>query len=312
MTHLDLRGMKSCPPQLESPAPSVPLGPVVDDSLTTFVSVLSLFGCGAALGALAGEMDHAFAAIALILPIVGLAAYLYRQRVSSVIAMGGMASWALSRQLTTAEPAWSILFTFLMSLLILFGTGWLVESLLAACDRAKHFAQTESLTGLLNRNAFLARLQLEIDRSRRRGHPLAVAFLDCDHFKMWNDAQGHLAGDDVLRVIAATLKTGTRSYDAIARMGGDEFAVLFPELSPTEADVAVRRLHDEVRTELGRREWPVTMSVGLVAFHRAPVEAREVIATADALMYAAKDLGRDRLATLLDPPADSLPRTTTV
>lgn len=271
------------------------------DSLAAFVAVLSLFAAGLALGGLAGQLDHAFSAVALVLPVVALAAYLYRQKVSTIVAIGSMAAWGLTREMLTAEPAWSILFTFTMSLLILFGTGWLIESLWQARDLAAYFAQTEPLTGLLNRNAFLSRLQLEIDRSQRREHPLAVAFLDCDHFKEWNDNHGHLAGDEVLKLIGKTLETSTRSYDALARMGGDEFAVLFPELDPELAARASRRLHEDLRRELERRDWPVTMSMGLVAYRLPPGSARDVISTADALMYEAKRLGKNRVEILIDP-----------
>jgi diguanylate cyclase (GGDEF)-like protein len=274
--------------------------PGADDAIPGFVLAVSLFAAGVGLGGLAGCWTHPFAAIALVLPIVAFAGFLYRRQVAGVVALGAMASWALSRGFPSPEPAWSVLFTFGMSLFVLVGTGWLVESLQRARQQARHYAQTEPLTGLLNRNAFLSRLQTEIDRCRRREHPLAVAFLDCDQFKTWNDEQGHLAGDEVLRLIARTLQNATRAYDAVARMGGDEFAVLFPEVTDCDAEIAGRRVHSEVGAALRELQIPVTVSSGLVGYDRPPADAREVLATADALMYSAKELGKDRITTLFN------------
>ena len=99
-----------------------------------------------------------------------------------------------------------------------------------ALERADH----DPLTGLLNHRAFHKRFQEEADRALRQNAPLAIAVLDLDNFKFFNDAYGHLVGDDVLRQVAGLLKGCCRSYDILARFGGDEFALLMPGTSSSE------------------------------------------------------------------------------
>ena len=96
-------------------------------------------------------------------------------------------------------------------------------------EQLKDLAAVDSLTGLANRRHFLERLDSEIARSRRRGHTLSIALLDLDGFKGINDAYGHIVGDDVLRQVAQALGCGVRESDVVARFGGDEFVLLFPE-----------------------------------------------------------------------------------
>lgn len=148
-------------------------------------------------------------------------------------------------------------------------------------------ARTDPLTGLPNRRAWMELLEHEVARSRRFGQPLCVAMVDLDHFKRFNDAHGHLAGDELLKEIAAAWSRVLRPTDTMARYGGEEFAVLLPECGLGDAIVVVERLR--CATPRGQR-----CSAGLACWdeRETPID---LIARADARLYEAKEQGRDRV-----------------
>jgi diguanylate cyclase (GGDEF)-like protein/PAS domain S-box-containing protein len=162
-------------------------------------------------------------------------------------------------------------------------------------------ANFDTLTGLANRNLLRDRLQQAIARARREGHNLAVIFLDVDHFKMVNDTLGHTVGDELLRAVAGRLASSVRESDTVARLGGDEFVVLLVtragDGSP-EADVTalveklLGRLSEPVA--LADREVRPTASIGVSVYPQDGVDADTLLRNADAAMYRAKELGRDR------------------
>ena len=169
------------------------------------------------------------------------------------------------------------------------------ERLLAeALERADH----DPLTGLLNHRAFHKRYQEETARAARDGKPLAVAVMDLDNFKFFNDAYGHAVGDDVLRRVAETLRDGCRSYDTLARFGGDEFALLMPNTSQSEAELLAARLRKSLAS-VGYRPAdaecaiPLTLSAGLAVFPEDGQERQEVLETADARLMRTKTGGSD-------------------
>ncbi|REJ79771.1 MAG: GGDEF domain-containing protein [Planctomycetota bacterium] len=164
-------------------------------------------------------------------------------------------------------------------------------------------AEVDPLTGLLNRRGIVARLEMESNRCRRGGRSLAVAFVDCDHFKAFNDSRGHAAGDRLLCVAAERLSSGIRNYDAAGRLGGDEFVVVFPECSEADARAAGARLLDSLRTAMHERGWPVTFSIGVAVFG-TPGDAQEMLSCADAAMYEAKHSGKDRLCVQVGVPGE--------
>jgi diguanylate cyclase (GGDEF)-like protein len=159
-------------------------------------------------------------------------------------------------------------------------------------ERMRALAHTDALTGLANRRQADLWLRREVERSQRYGHPFAVLMLDLDHFKRINDRFGHAAGDRVLADLGRALATMVRATDAVARWGGEEFLVLLPE---TDRDAGVE-LAEQVRTSIatatlgeGHR---LSVSVGVAAY-RPPDRAEDVVARADAALYAAKAAGRD-------------------
>ena len=159
-------------------------------------------------------------------------------------------------------------------------------------------AARDPLTGVLNRRALFARLELEIERAHRYGHPLSLLMLDSTDFKRINDDHGHPTGDAALVLAARTAGSRLRATDAIGRFGGEEFVILMPE-TPLHMAVGVA---DRMRMELASAELVtemgrlfVTVSVG-AAEYDGRATADELIACADAALYEAKAEGRDRVS----------------
>ena len=172
---------------------------------------------------------------------------------------------------------------------------------LAAQDRAdaageRFSAARDDLTGLLRRGVGMLELQREIDRSRRSGEPLVVAFLDVDGLKRINDERGHAAGDEALRAVAESLRTRTRSYDVVMRYGGDEFLCAQPGLAMAVATERVLM----VRAELSTAATPVFVSFG-VAELQDDDSLETLVARADAALYEKR---RRTRSAAWQPPSD--------
>lgn len=162
----------------------------------------------------------------------------------------------------------------------------------------QHHASHDDLTGLLNRREFLQRLQALVDASRQKaGGPHALFYVDLDQFKVVNDTCGHLAGDELLRQLGTRLKQLAGPQDVIARLGGDEFGLLLHDRTIEAAMAVAESLCATVagyRFAWNDRSFEVTASVGVCAIHDGTSSAEEVMSSADAACYVAKDLGRNR------------------
>jgi diguanylate cyclase (GGDEF)-like protein len=163
-------------------------------------------------------------------------------------------------------------------------------------EELHNLASTDALTGLPNRRQLLASLDVEMRRAERSGRPLALALLDVDRFKSVNDTHGHAAGDEVLRAVAEELRKVTCAGDVLGRYGGEEFAILMPETSTSQARRACERLREAIA---GRNiHYPdgsvgrVTVSTG-VALLSAGEPSEQLISRADSALYAAKEDGRN-------------------
>ena len=177
-------------------------------------------------------------------------------------------------------------------------------------DRLMEMALHDELTGLPNRTLFLDRLRQALEAERRTGSVAAVLFCDVDNFKVINDSLGHSVGDQLLRDVAARIHDLLRPGDTVARFGGDEFVVLATDLrSEEEALLVAERIVREVRTpvSLAGLDRVVTLSVGLSVAHGGAADADALLAQADAALYRAKAMGRDR-AEVFDADLQQLAR----
>ena len=153
---------------------------------------------------------------------------------------------------------------------------------------------TDDLTELYNRRYVMEALGNEVRRSRRLEHPFALLMLDVDHFKEYNDAYGHLAGDAALARVAAILKESTRDVDCAARYGGEEFVVLLPETEAQGATETAQRIQARLARDdvVGGK---LTLSVGVAQFPEDGESPDELLGGADAALYQAKREGRNRV-----------------
>jgi diguanylate cyclase (GGDEF)-like protein/putative nucleotidyltransferase with HDIG domain len=199
--------------------------------------------------------------------------------------------------------------SYLMLAVTLGGAGWAYEALFAvmlACTGAMsawqarnhdhqraalmEVSRADPLTGCLNRRGFEERAMAEISAATRRAGQGAVLVLDIDHFKPVNDRFGHAAGDELLRWVVKTIRETVRPNDAIGRIGGDEFAVLFADIAPTDAlDGA-----DRVTAALNER---APCSLGMATFPMDGVELEELMRLADVRLYASRHGRPDRDVT---------------
>jgi diguanylate cyclase (GGDEF)-like protein len=171
----------------------------------------------------------------------------------------------------------------------------LLLKLKSAYERERTLSRIDPLTGLANRRFFLELTQIELDWCRRRQTPLTIAYADVDNFKTVNDTLGHQTGDRLLSEVANTLKENVRSIDIVARPGGDEFVIMFPELESSKAQDVLKRLLTHLAERMSQQNWPVTFSIGAATYNNLNYSLEEMIAEADALMYAAKQAGKGRL-----------------
>lgn len=176
--------------------------------------------------------------------------------------------------------------------------------------RLRLAASTDPLTGLANRAVLFDRISLEIARARRHAHPVALAILDLDAFKGFNDLYGHVAGDRLLVAAARALTEAIRDTDLAARFGGDEFVVLLPEADATQALGCLERVRDGIaQARIAGAEQGATASAGIAVFDpavRASVSVSAWLRQADAALYAAKAAGRNRVLVAHGaPPAAS-------
>ena len=164
-------------------------------------------------------------------------------------------------------------------------------------EQALREVNIDRLTGLPNRNVFQDRLDLDIKRSQRSGLPLALLFIDLDHFKEINDTRGHEAGDLLLKAVGQRLRSHVRQSDTVARLGGDEFTITLAELHDVVSvtDIAQKLCDDLARPFMVGTEMAyISGSIGITVYPRDATTAGELLRNADQAMYRSKERGRNR------------------
>ncbi len=174
------------------------------------------------------------------------------------------------------------------------------RELKAARERMAQLSITDPLTETYNYRYFMECLELELKRARRYEYPISLMMLDIDNFKIYNDTNGHMAGDEVLKRIAHAIKDEVRQTDIVARYGGDEFTVILIKTSQEEACQIAERVRETVEnlgvcSKKTRPEDRLSVSVGVSTLHSQSLSPEGLVKTADDALYEAKRAGRNRM-----------------
>lgn len=182
-------------------------------------------------------------------------------------------------------------------------TVLLLSRLRTALQDERAMSRTDPLTGVANARAFYDLVSAELARARRDEQCMTVSYIDLDNFKAVNDQFGHPAGDAVLRAIARGMSENLRRTDCVARLGGDEFALLLPNADEQAAQTVLRKIQAVLLDAMRAQGWPVSVSIGAVTFRDFYSTVDDMMRAVDALMYEAKQRGKDRIAHAVLPRA---------
>ncbi len=163
-----------------------------------------------------------------------------------------------------------------------------------ALEEEKILSRTDFLTETANNRAFYEKANVSLNGIRRTRRPLTIMYIDIDNFKMINDKYGHNTGDEMLRKVGAIILQNVRITDTAARIGGDEFALLFPQTTSTSADKVTLKIVDVLKKEMKRNHWSVTFSIGVLTYTKNyPKTVDEMINDVDRIMYLVKESGKN-------------------
>ncbi len=176
-------------------------------------------------------------------------------------------------------------------------SAMLEDDLQVATSRIEHMAQTDALTGVLNRRGLEILGAEALRKSLSQGRPASVIMLDLDHFKRVNDTLGHVAGDELLRDVAGLCQGSLRGEDVFARYGGEEFVVVVPFAGVREARQLAERMRQAVESARFPAGLPVTASFGVVSARQGSLQT--LLKGADDALYAAKQTGRNKVVLAL-------------
>ena len=212
----------------------------------------------------------------------------------SVALIGAAYAVALRAIGATGAPAFT---RWIVTLAVVTGVAVALHILRRHIDRLlsqlRDAARTDALTQLLNRRGFEERFELELERARRTGDPLTLLVGDLDRFKELNDRFGHAAGDATLASVAQALGSSARTIDTVARVGGEEFALLLPATDAEGGLEAAERLRRSVAHTVGDDGAPLTISFGVAEVTHDGETPPSLMLAADTALYAAKAAGRN-------------------
>ncbi len=189
-------------------------------------------------------------------------------------------------------PYWNVLGRFSSFLVFTI----ILAELKKVLEHEKESSRVDALTGVRNRRFFIELADQEIKRALKSKSPFCTVYIDLDNFKAVNDSLGHSAGDNLLKLVASVIQNNIRATDTVARLGGDEFAILLPDIGPELAEVIAQRVQRVNLDVMAKHEWPVTLSMGVVAFTRPPSTTDELLRISDTMMYKAKKNGKNTIS----------------
>jgi diguanylate cyclase (GGDEF)-like protein len=231
------------------------------------------------------------------LPPIALVAWYVgrREAIAFCVLSGGC--WFLANTLASGADARLLVMGWNASVRtsFLLITALLISEVKRAVAHEQELSRIDHLTGAANSRFFYEEAARQTSLCRRHAMPLTVVCFDVDGFKKVNDTMGHFRGDELLRDIAELLRQNTRISDVVARMGGDEFALLLPHAGEPAGRAAVGKLQEQLLAGMKSRDWPVTFSIGAVTYAVPPSSVDEMLKHADALMYTAKHGGKNRV-----------------
>ena len=231
--------------------------------------------------------------ILYLLPIA-FASWYGRRLFSIVLVLVSIISWFIAELAAKGNVYLPLLIWNTTVRLVVFAiVAYLLSHLKSSYEREKYLAQNDGLTEIVNRRFFLEILQAEYKRSLRYNSTFTVAYFDLDNFKQINDRFGHQTGDRLLKLVAQTSRKQIRKFDTIARMGGDEFALLLPETNYENAKLVLNRLQQHLMEVIEAYSPLISFSIGAVTFLTLPNSIDEILETVDSLMYEVKKSGKN-------------------
>jgi len=182
---------------------------------------------------------------------------------------------------------------YIVVVVVMLTTGYDLYLRVRALRRERAQAGSDELTRLENRRAFYELAGREFERARRYAHPFTIAYFDLDDFREVSRLFPHQVGDEMLRLVAGAARRSVRASDVVARLGGDQFAVLLPEAGPEAAGAAVKKLQQTLQALSDETDLPLTVCGGVVTCLQPAESLEAAIGAADRLLHGAKAAGRD-------------------
>jgi diguanylate cyclase (GGDEF)-like protein len=228
---------------------------------------------------------------------VTMIAWAVGRNIGLVFSVFGAIVWLTSNSLS--GQSLTNVFIAVWNTLIRFGFFAVVTILIAqlrhALEEERLLANTDPLTGALNRRSFneIAEKKMIVSEVNRR--PYTMVYIDLDDFKLINDKLGHAVGDHVLKTVVDTIHTQIRNTDFLARLGGDEFAILLTDIGQEQAQPIAERLRSTLLEKMKYNDWGITFSIGVLTVLSMPESPDKMVSLTDALMYEIKSKGKNAI-----------------